>query len=247
MIDLTGGRYGPWIVTDKGDQTVRSLMDEHYSRQSVGAKQFCRPGNNLVLRTADGTAAWISWRGYRSDGIEDAWECTAYRNTSGMVSSDMIHWAVYATICEWGNVFPASGMITYVDGKKVSSEVPGYCFIRAGFKKKGVSKHRKLLLFHLPITKNYLAKRAVETINMCQKHLQLALDSGEFYEALWFQQYAQHKYEWVNHLQSMILSGKMSAWKDYVPHMELRELEELISHCEGLEETIEEMEFPWEN
>jgi hypothetical protein len=245
MLDLTGGKYGPWIVTDKGDQTVRSLMDEHYSRQTIGARQFCRPGHNLVLRTADGSAAWISWRGIRDDGIEDAWECTAFRNTSGKVSSDLIHWAVYATICEWGHVFPAAGMITYVDGKKVSSEVPGYCFIRAGFKKKGVSKHRKLLLFHLPITKNYLAKRAIETINCCQTQINLALESGEFYEAVWFQQYAQRRFEWVSQLQSMIHAGEMSAWKDYVPHMDLSELEELISPYEGLGEVIEEMEPAW--
>jgi hypothetical protein len=216
-------------------------MDEHYSRQTVGARQFCRPGHNLVLRTADGSAAWISWRGIRDDGIEDAWECTAFRNTSTMLSSDLINWAVYATICEWGHVFPAAGMITYVDAKKVSSEVPGYCFIRAGFKKKGVSKHRKLLLFHLPITKNYLAKKKVEAINFCQEQLQLALESGEFYEAVWFQQYAQRQYEWLEHLQSMIQAGRLSAWKDYVPHMELWELEELISPFEGLGEVIEEL------
>jgi len=65
MLDLTGGTYGPWIVTDKGDQTVRTLIDEHYSRQTVGATQFCRPGHNLVLRTPDGLGAWISWRGIR--------------------------------------------------------------------------------------------------------------------------------------------------------------------------------------
>jgi len=200
MLDLTGGKYGPWIVTDKGDQTVRALVDEHYSRQSVGASQFCRPGHNLVLRTVDGSAAWISWRGIRDDGIERAWECTFFRNTSTMLSSELIHWAVYATISEWRHVFPANGFITYVDPKKVSSEVPGYCFIRAGFKKVGVSKRRKLILFHLPITKRYLTK-----------------------------------------LQSMILDGRLSGWKDYLPHLNLWELEDITSSFDGLEEMIENL------
>lgn len=239
MFDLSGGKYGPWIVTNKGDQTVRSLIDEHYSRQSHGNRQYCRPGHNLVLRNCDGTAAWISWRGIRDDGIEDVWECAAFRNSSYEVSSEMIHWAVYATICEWGHIFPAAGMITYVDSKKVSSNVPGYCFIRAGFKKKGISKNRKLLLFHLPITKNFLAKRAVERISICQEQIRLSLDSGEFYEAVWFQDYARKQYEWLSHLQEMILCGQMSAWKNYIPHMEHWELEELISPYEGLGDLIE--------
>jgi len=242
LLDLTGGKYGPWIVTNKGDQTVRSLMDEHYSRQTIGARQFCRPGNNLVLRTADGTGAWISWRGIRDDGVEDAWECTAFRNTSNMISSELIHWAVYATICEWGHVFPASGIITYVDPKKVKSDVPGYCFIRAGFKKVGVSKHRKLLLFQLPITRNYLAKRVSETINYCIENMSLALDFGEFYEAVWFQQYAQKQMEWIAHLQSKILSGEPQAWMGLVPIMHLYELEELISPYEGVDQIIKEIE-----
>ncbi|MCM3130131.1 MULTISPECIES: hypothetical protein [unclassified Paenibacillus] len=131
-------------------------------------------------------------------------------------------------------------MITYVDAKKVSSEVPGYCFIRAGFKKKGIIKRRKLLLFQLPIAKNYLAKRKVETINYCQQQLQIALDSGEFYEALWFQQLAQKQFEWLEHLQSMIKVGRLTAWKDYYQHMELWELEEMISHYEGLGEFVED-------
>jgi hypothetical protein len=39
----------------------------------------------------------------------------------------------------------------------------------------------------------------------------------------------------------MIQAGRLSAWKDYVPHMELWELEELISPFEGLGEVIEEL------
>lgn len=57
--DLHDGKFGPWLITHKGDPAVRKLFDDHYSRHSKGHSQFCRPGNNLILRKADCTAAWI--------------------------------------------------------------------------------------------------------------------------------------------------------------------------------------------
>jgi len=40
----------------------------------------------------------------------------------------------------------------------------------------------------------------------------------------------------------MILAGRLSAWKDYVTHMDLWELEGLISPYEGLDEIIEDID-----
>jgi hypothetical protein len=54
------------------------------------------------------------------------------------VSYKMDKWALWATVSEWkkaGLTLPADGIITYVNEKKVQSENPGYCYIRAGFKK----------------------------------------------------------------------------------------------------------------
>lgn len=61
MLDIP--QYGPWLMTHKGDRACRQLADRHYSRQHVGAPMFCRPGRNLVLRTAAGDAVWVTWSG----------------------------------------------------------------------------------------------------------------------------------------------------------------------------------------
>lgn len=52
-------KCGPWIVTNKGDQSVRVLADRHYTRQNRGSVQFTRPGKNLVLSTADAKACFV--------------------------------------------------------------------------------------------------------------------------------------------------------------------------------------------
>jgi hypothetical protein len=142
MMDIP--QYGPWIVTNQGDQACRQLADRHYSRQTIGAPQFCRPGRKLVLRTAQADAVWVTWSGIRDDGLE-AWECTIFRNESKHQSSLMIGWAEIATRSEWGNP-PKDGIITYVDAAKVRSPNPGYCFKRAGWKQIGKSKKRGLIL-----------------------------------------------------------------------------------------------------
>ncbi|WP_052098089.1 hypothetical protein [Paenibacillus stellifer] len=144
MLDIP--QYGPWMRVQKADDSCRQLADRHYSRQTVGALQFTRPGDNLVLRTPLGNAFWVTWRGIRDDGL-DAWECTHFRNEapSMYLSSNMIRAAVAATLAEWGPP-PPDGIITYVDADKVRSRNPGCCFKAAGFRRIGQSKRRGLVL-----------------------------------------------------------------------------------------------------
>lgn len=146
MLDIP--QYGPWIVTHKGDISGRLLADRHYSRQTIGHPMYTRPGRNLVLRTADGMAVWVSWKGIRDDGL-DAWECTIFRNETNILSSLMINAAVRATIAEWGDM-PPDGFITYVAADKIRSVNPGFCFKKAGFVQIGRSKKRGLILLQLP-------------------------------------------------------------------------------------------------
>lgn len=108
---------------------------------------FCRPGRNLVLRTAAGDAVWVTWDGIRDDGLR-AWECTIFRNESLATSSGMIREAVAATLAEWGSP-PPDGLITYVDAAAIRSMNPGCCFKRAGWRRIGKSKRRGLILLQL--------------------------------------------------------------------------------------------------
>jgi len=142
MLDIP--QYGHWMVTHKGDRSCRLLADRHYSRQTVGHPMFTRPGRNLVLRTADGMATWVTWYGIRDDGLQ-AFECTIFRNETSILSSELIKDAVTATKAEWGK-FPKDGMITYVAADKIRSTNAGYCFKRAGWKRIGESKKRGLVL-----------------------------------------------------------------------------------------------------
>lgn len=133
-----------WIITNKGDNDCRQLADKHYSRQTPGAKQFCRPGKNLVLRTSLCDAIWVTWHGIRDDGI-DAWECTLFRNESKILSSTLIKEAIKITYQQWGTP-PKDGIITYISPNKIKSVNPGYCFKCAGWKTFGKSKSGKIRL-----------------------------------------------------------------------------------------------------
>lgn len=137
-----------WDVTNKGDQECRMLADRHYTRQKPGNVQFCRPGKNLVLKTKNADAVWVTWSGIRDDGIE-AWECTLFRNESNYLSSELIKEAIQITIEQWGEP-PKDGIITYVDQSKVRSNNPGFCYLAAGWIKKGYSKKRNLLRLQAP-------------------------------------------------------------------------------------------------
>ncbi|MGF7036078.1 hypothetical protein J2T17_007129 [Paenibacillus mucilaginosus] len=231
MFNLTQ-KYGPWIVTNKGDQDCRELSDRHYSRQTVGARQFTRPGHNLVLRTRDAKALWVTWRGIRDDGF-DAFECTIFRNESKHLSSDLIKWALFATVSEWGHDIPKDSFITYVDDTKVASEIPGYCFLRAGWKKIGKSKRRGLFLFQISLERNFLAMQkmqAVKELHEAQRMVNLAMDSGEWYEAEWFRQEAQRLQEYYTSVQELGLASL------YEPTIEHDELMNMISPFEGVDD-----------
>lgn len=228
-------KYGPWIITNKGDQDCRELADRHYSRQKIGSKQFTRPGRNLVLRTVDAKAIWVSWSGIRDDGLE-AYECTIFRNESRHLSSELIKWAIFATVCEWGGNIPPDGFITYVNELKVNSEIPGYCFKRAGWTKIGKSKRRGLSLFQISMKKNFMAMhklKAVKELKVAQDTIRLALESGEWMEAHWFHQEAIRLQYYVSHVDDAM--RRLGIGQLHEPTMDEWELQEIISPFEWYE------------
>jgi len=194
MLDWTSinfeSTYGPWIKTSKADQSCRKLADVHYSRITVGAKQFTRPGENLVFRTADGSAFWVTWRSKykRKDSYGYAIECTHFHRTAACehLSSDLIKWALYGTIQEWGEL-PTDGMITYVDSSKVQSKNAGYCFERAGFKRLKKRSSKGLLCYKIDQSTLELVLEEMKLIKAWEEHylylLNLTLNSGEFMES----------------------------------------------------------------
>jgi hypothetical protein len=142
-----------WVLSNRADPDVRPLADRHYNRQKIGSKQFAPPGRCLVLKTIDLNAFWItSWpfAEYVKHEWAGAWICSAFRNESEYLSSELILDAVAATIDKFGNA-PELGMITFVNSSKVRKKRdPGRCYLKAGFKYCGKTKGGLIALQLLP-------------------------------------------------------------------------------------------------
>ena len=132
-----------WQLSDRADPVARRMADRHYNRQAVGAAQFVPPGRCVVLRTPTGDAFWVtSWpiAAYVQHAWAGAWICTAFRNESDHLSSELVREAISATLAVWPEP-PDLGMVTFVDpGKVRRKRDPGRCFLRAGFERVGETK-----------------------------------------------------------------------------------------------------------
>lgn len=178
---------GYWQPTKKTDSACVALADKHYSRVTVGARQFTRPGENIVLRTADGSAVWVSWRSRfkRKDGFGNAWECTLFRNESSITSSLLIKEAIEKTMEIWGPL-PEDGMITYVSPTKVQSKNPGYSFLRAGFQRLKHRSTRGLLVYHLSLERFEQAKRTDLLADDIEHYLDWLEDAFQTDDPEWY-------------------------------------------------------------
>jgi hypothetical protein len=132
-----------WAISNRADQTARVIADRHYNRQKVGSVQFVPPGRCLVL-LAD-HALWVtSWpfAEYVKHAWAGAWVNSLFRREEGCsgLASEMIREAVAATLWKYGTP-PPLGMISFVDGSKIKKKRdPGRCYLRAGFRRAGMTK-----------------------------------------------------------------------------------------------------------
>lgn len=138
-----------WWLTKDGDVDCLEMYEKHYSayRYKDGRKRklFCGPGEKIVLRTLKGDAIF-AWRNFIDDSGQGGVNCAVFRNESPHRSSDLIRQAdAIADFC-----WPGERHYTYVDQKKVRSTNPGYCFLRAGWRRCGVTKGGLLIMERLP-------------------------------------------------------------------------------------------------
>ena len=132
------------IVTTHFDPEMAILADRHYSRRTIGTKQFLYSGRKIVIRNAEGTIlfGWVfPDPKYRMDG-QTGYNCAIFRNESDRLSSEVILECESIAVKRWG----PGRMYTYVNPGKIRSVNPGYCFKQAGWKKCGVSKTGQHLL-----------------------------------------------------------------------------------------------------
>jgi len=132
------------VRTTHFDPEMAALADRHYSRRTVGARQFCYAGRKLVLRDTRGDVLFVwmwPFDEMRMDG-QTGYNCAIFRNESARRSSAIILEAEDAAIKKWG----PNRLYTYVDGRKIRSTNPGFCFQSAGWRKAGKSKGGLTLL-----------------------------------------------------------------------------------------------------
>ena len=153
--DAAGVSAIVWRRVKKFDPAACALADRHYSRRKIGAPQFMPPGQTIVLLSFDNLALFGWWRPAPASGIKamnglDGWTCTIFRNESTRLSSDLILAAEDELYRHADGVGP-DGLITYVWDRRVRSSNPGYCFLRAAWRRAGRSADgRKTLLQKAP-------------------------------------------------------------------------------------------------
>lgn len=132
------------VETTHFDHEMAELADRHYSRRTIGARQFLYAGRKLVLRNAEGTVLF-GWlypdEDKRQDG-QTGFNCVIFRNESGRLASEIILEAEGFADRKWGR----NRFYTYVDPRRVRGNPPGNCFYRAGWAFRGLSKRGLHLL-----------------------------------------------------------------------------------------------------
>lgn len=143
-----------WIEMKDGNDTCRHIFDRHYSRyfykDGRKPKLFVGPGQKMVLLTPCAKALFV-WRKFIDASGQTGVNCAIFRNEGAGLSSSLINEADRLADIRW----PMERHYTYVSQTKVQSSNPGYCFLKAGWKKCGITKTRKLLIFErLPFAAN---------------------------------------------------------------------------------------------
>lgn len=132
-----------WYGAKDGDERALALFRRHYSCV-LGKKAplFVGPGEKMVLLTQS-CDALFAWRKFIDDSGQQGVNCAVFRNESGYVSSELILEAEQLAWQRW----PGERLYTYVNPLMVASEFPGWCFIRARWKRCGTTKERGLWIF----------------------------------------------------------------------------------------------------
>ncbi len=133
-----------WTEVRDGNLTAFALYRRHYSCRPSRTDHDSRiggPGEKMVLLTPDARALFV-WRKFFSSDKQAGINCAVFRNEGPGRSSDLILAAMELASKRW----PGERMYTYVNPRKVLSANPGYCFLRAGWRKCGITKTRRLLV-----------------------------------------------------------------------------------------------------
>jgi hypothetical protein len=139
-----------WCQSRDGDPHGLFLYERHYSapRYKDGRvrRLFVGPGEKTVLVSPAGDALFV-WRKFRSRAQEAGINCAVFRNEGPTRSSALIREAMAIAWQRW----PYERLYTYVDPRKIQSANPGYCFLKANWRRCGRTRSGLLILEALPL------------------------------------------------------------------------------------------------
>ena len=137
-----------WLVVADANSAAHRLARRHYSarhyRDGRRSKKFVGPGAYLALLTPDERAVCI-FKKFRDASGEKGVCLSLFRNESERLASKLIVAACQAAWCKW----PGERLYTYVNTQKVRGTNPGYCFLRAGWRRAGWTRGGLLVLERL--------------------------------------------------------------------------------------------------
>lgn len=136
-----------WIPIKDGNKQARKMYERHYSAtnkartRSRNRNLIAGPGEKMVLVTSDHKALFV-WRKFIDKSGQTGVNCAVFRNEGPKLSSELI---LNAELMAWTR-WPGERLYTYVNPRKIKSTNPGYCFLKAGWKKCGITKARELII-----------------------------------------------------------------------------------------------------
>lgn len=142
---LPSVQFKHWQQYKDGHPDALKLYERHYSAYQYAdgrkRKLFAGPGFKIVLMTAKRDALFV-WRKFIDDSGQKGINCAVFRNEGDLLSSDLIKEAQAIAWTRW----PKERLYTYVNGDKIESSNPGYCFLQAGWSKCGKTKGGLIIL-----------------------------------------------------------------------------------------------------
>ena len=136
-----------WLPVADGDPRARAIFLRHYSARHYqdGRRRtlFVGPGEKMVLLTVTCDALWV-WRKFIDDAQpkQEGINCSVFRNEGRIRSSDLIREAVDLAWSHW----PGERLYTYVKATAIRSTNPGYCYLKAGWRRCGMTKGGLVIL-----------------------------------------------------------------------------------------------------
>lgn len=137
---LSASGSSRWRIARDGDPVALDLHSRHYSRREYvdgrPRKLMVGPGEKFVLVGHDDRALFV-WRRFISMDRQAGICCSVFRNESPILSSELIREADALADQRWPS---ESRHYTYVAPSRIRSTNPGYCFLRAGWRRCGLTK-----------------------------------------------------------------------------------------------------------